>query len=118
MFQMKCNVLSWNVRGLGSHNRKRLVWDLVSKTRMDIVILQETKLMSLDRDVICSLCHFASVGWISLPFVGEAKKILMFWDKDKIVCEESWVESFSVSMVATVRGDSQMDLVWGLWVFI
>lgn len=50
------------MRGLGSCDRKRLVRDFVSRTRPDIVILQETKLVSLDRDVVCSLCYFASVG--------------------------------------------------------
>lgn len=66
MSQMMCNV-----RGLGSRDRKRLVRDLVSRTRPDVVILQETKLMNPDRAVVCSLCHFGNVNWISLPSVGQ-----------------------------------------------
>lgn len=39
----------------------------------------------------------------------------MFWDKDKILCEESWVDLFSVLIVSTVRGDTQKWMVSGVY---
>lgn len=101
--------------GLGSTDRKRLVRDLVSQAKPDIVILQEMKLKRMEGNVVRSLCHFSSVGWIELPSMGATGGILIYWDKEKVEYEESWAEVFSISIVATVKGDNQK---WVLsWVY-
>lgn len=41
-------LLSWNVRGLGDHNKCILVRDAIFSTRPNIVCLQETKLGNVD----------------------------------------------------------------------
>ena len=37
-------VLSWNVRGLNSGPRQKVVWELIRRQSLDVVFLQETKL--------------------------------------------------------------------------
>lgn len=58
---MKCNIMSWNVRGLGSFDGRRLLQELVSRYKPGIVNLQETKMKRMERDIVRSLCYFSSV---------------------------------------------------------
>lgn len=62
MCSMRCNILSWNVTGLGNIVRSRLVRELVSRYKRDVVILQETKMENVDRAVVNSLCTFSNLG--------------------------------------------------------
>lgn len=111
---MKINILSWNVRGLGS-NARRLVWDLVARVKLEVVILQETKLEFANRDVVSSLCHFHNLEWTVLPSVGASGGILMFWNGEEVVCEDTWVDNFSVSLVAAVKGDTYKWVLTGVY---
>ena len=47
--------MTWNVRGLGSREKRRFVRSLVYKHQPTVFILQETKLSSIDRGIISSL---------------------------------------------------------------
>lgn len=112
---MKRNILSWNVRGLGNGVKRRLVRELVSRYKQDIVIIQETKMENIDRAVVHSLCCFSNLGWSVLPFVGASGGILMFWNKEIMACDEKWVDKFSLSMVTTVTGDTRQWVLIGVY---
>lgn len=86
---MKCSILSWNVRGRGTLERRRLVQELVCRLSPEIVILQETKLERMERDTVRSLCHFSNVGWVTLPSIGAAGRIVLFWNKDVVDYEDT-----------------------------
>lgn len=85
------------------------------KYESDTVILQETKMVRMDRDVLHSLCPFSSLDWIAIPSIGEAGGILMVWNKEKVEQEEYWIDSFSVSLVATVSGENQKWIITGAY---
>lgn len=61
------------------------------------------------------LCHFTNVGWITLLSLGATGGILICWDKDKVDCVESWVDVFSVSIVAAVKGETQKWVLIGVY---
>lgn len=62
---------------------------------------------NVDREIVKSLCHFFSLGWCVLPSARGFWGILMFWNKEAVACEETWVDTFSVSILASVVGDTQ-----------
>lgn len=68
----------------------------------------------IGRETVNRLCSFTSVGWAWLPSAGAAGGILMFSDKEKVECVESWVDIFSISMVAKLVRDSQLWVVTGV----
>lgn len=41
-------IISWNIRGLGSSIKKRFLYKLIKKRKPDVVFVQETKLENLD----------------------------------------------------------------------
>ena len=52
MIDQRCVLLDWNVRGLNSAARRKVVRDLVQETGASIVCLQETKMQLRDRSVV------------------------------------------------------------------
>jgi hypothetical protein len=78
---MKCNILSWNVRGLNSPEKRLVVRNLLRQWRVDIVCLQETKLELITRRDINSIWGCPYVGWCYVAAVGTAGGILLMWDK-------------------------------------
>lgn len=49
---MSLSILSWNVRGLGCSEKRIVVKDIGSKHKADILLFQETKIKTLDRNII------------------------------------------------------------------
>jgi exonuclease III len=78
---MKCNILSWNVRGLNSPDKMMMVRNLLRQWRVDIVCLQETKLEHISRRVVNSVWGCPYVDWCYAAAIGAAGGILLMWDK-------------------------------------
>lgn len=112
---MKCSVLSWNVRCLGSLGKRTLVKELAGRYKPDITILQETKLERVDKEIVKSLCHFARVNWAALPSVGTAGGIVILWNEDTANHEDTWIGTFSVSLVLAVSGENQRWILTGVY---
>ena len=74
------HILIWNVRGLNSVERRNVVRSLVVSTKIDIVCLQETKMVAISREIILSMLgsDFDN-NYICLPSVGASGGILIAW---------------------------------------
>ena len=44
-------IINWNVRGLGSRNKRRVVKDFMRSENPDVVMIQETKKVKYDRSL-------------------------------------------------------------------
>lgn len=111
---------TFNVIGTDPSNLSGFIYITIKKLftmryKPDVVILQKTKMENVDREIMNSLCHFSSLGWSVLPSVGASRGILMFWNKEVVVCEESWVDNFFGSMLASVMGDTQKWVITGVY---
>lgn len=90
-FLMKPKILNWNIQSLNYTNKQMGVRRLLHVWKLDIVCLQETKLNSIDRNIInciwgCSLaCNEAFEG------------ILIMWDSRVVKALE---ECINISMLA------------------
>ncbi|KAK4571672.1 hypothetical protein RGQ29_030188 [Quercus rubra] len=91
-------MISWNVRGYDP--RKRLVVkNLMRKWKCDVVCLQETKIASMNRQLVCSLWGCPYVDWAVLKADQIAGSILIIWDKRVLNKVEVLVGTFSVSRI-------------------
>ena len=52
---MKIKMISWNVRGLNDPRKRLVVKNLLREWKCDVVYLQETKIASMNRQLVCSL---------------------------------------------------------------
>jgi hypothetical protein len=78
---MKCNILSWNVRGLNRPDKRMMVRNLLRQWHVDIVCLQETKLELISKRVINSIWGCPYVDWCYVAAIGAIGGILLMWDK-------------------------------------
>ena len=52
---MKIKMILWNVRGLNDPRKRLVVKNLMQEWKCDVVCLQETKIASMNRKLVCSL---------------------------------------------------------------
>ena len=74
---MKLRIVSWNVQGLNDSRKRLIVRNLLREWNCDVVCLQETKLVGMDRQLICSLWSCPYVDWVALDVVQKAGRVLM-----------------------------------------
>ncbi|RVW90394.1 hypothetical protein CK203_045761 [Vitis vinifera] len=86
-FPMK--IISWNVRGLGSRNKRRMVKDFLRSENPDVVMIQETKKENCDRRFVGSVWTVRNKDWVALPASGASGGILIIWDS-KNLRRERW----------------------------
>ncbi|RVW66519.1 hypothetical protein CK203_064981 [Vitis vinifera] len=67
-FSMK--IISWNIRGLGSRNKRRMVKDFLRSENPDVVDDSETKKEKYDRRFVGSVWTVRNKDWVALPALG------------------------------------------------
>ena len=92
-------ILIWNVRGLNSVARRDAVRVLVDSAKIDIICLQETKMVAITRQTILSMLgsDFDN-NFICLPSVGASGGILIAWRRRLGAAQASRVDTHSVSV--------------------
>ena len=63
---MKMKMTFWNVRGLNDSHKHLVVKSLLHEWKCDVVCLQETKIASMNRKMVCSLWSYPFVDWVAL----------------------------------------------------
>ena len=96
---MKIKLISWNVRGLNDPRKRLVVKNLMREWKCDVVCLQETKIASMNRQLVCSLWGCSYVDWAVLEVDRTAGGILIMWDKRVLDKVEVLVGKFSVSVM-------------------
>ncbi|KAK3193121.1 hypothetical protein Dsin_024431 [Dipteronia sinensis] len=75
-------VMTWNVRGLGNREKRRLVRSLVSKYRPVVFFIQETKLSSTDNGVLRSLGGSLLSTRVWVDDVRSVGGLVTLWDEE------------------------------------
>ncbi|RVW66273.1 hypothetical protein CK203_065986 [Vitis vinifera] len=94
----------WNVRGLGSSNKRRVIKDFLRLEKPDVVMIQETKKEKCDRRLVGSVWTVRNKDWVILPACGASGGILFIWDSKKLCKEEVVLGSFLVSVKFALEG--------------
>lgn len=67
-------------KGIGGRIKKEKVRSLVRREKPDLVVLQETKLASVDAVTCQYLWGGQVVNWVSSPALGNSSGLLTLWD--------------------------------------
>ena len=70
-------IISWNIRGLGSRKKRRVVKDFLRFQNLDVVMFQETKREVCDRRFVGSVWLVRNKEWAALPACGASGGILI-----------------------------------------
>ncbi|XP_058092477.1 uncharacterized protein LOC131238909 [Magnolia sinica] len=92
-------IISWNVRGVGSKQKRRLIKESVGRRNPDVLYFQETKVPFFKDDLMATLWKAKDAKWVSLNTTGSAGGILVAWKSSEWDLEHSWVGVFSVSVI-------------------
>ncbi|XVF06594.1 hypothetical protein REPUB_Repub06bG0062400 [Reevesia pubescens] len=76
------NLVSWNIKGLGSVEKGKAVRNVVSRLRPDVIFLQESKLMEVERWVFRSVWGSNTSCFEFSSAVGTAGGIITIWNCD------------------------------------
>ena len=108
-------IISWNIRGLGSRTKRRVVKDFLRLQNPDVVMFQETKREVCDRRFVGSVWSVRNKEWAILPACRALGGILIIWDSKKMRGEEVVIGSFSVSVKFLLDGSGPlwMSAVYG-----
>ncbi|XP_030929714.1 uncharacterized protein LOC115955640 [Quercus lobata] len=74
-------MVSWNVRGLNDFQKRLVVRNLLREWKCDVICLQETKIASIDRQLVCSIWGCLYVDWVALDADQTAGGVLIMWDR-------------------------------------
>ena len=102
---IKIKMILWNVKGLNDPRKRLVVKNLLRKWKCDVVCLQEMKIASMNRQLVCSLWSYLYVDWAVLEADWTAGGILIIWDKRVLEKVEVMVGTFSVSVKWQGVGD-------------
>ena len=93
-----------------------VVRNLPREWNCDVVCLQETKLSSMNRQLVCSLWSYPYVDWVALDADQIAGGVLMIWDRRALEKLEVMVGHFSVLiLLAGCGGWFYLGMLWELW---
>ena len=76
-------IISWNIRGLGSRTKRRVVKDFLRLQNLDVVMFQETKREECDRRFVGSVWSVRNKEWAILLACRASGGILIIWDSKK-----------------------------------
>ena len=76
-------IISWNIRGLGSRTKRRVVKDFLRLQNPDVVMFQETKREVCDRRFVGSVWSVRNKEWAILLACRASGGILIIWDSKK-----------------------------------
>jgi len=94
---MKFKLISWNVRGLNDREKRRVVHNLLSGWRADIICLQETK---IEGDISKMVKQIWEGRWIRYAYLeasGTRGGILLMWDARAWMGEVLEIGSYTIT---------------------
>ena len=98
MIDQNCVLFNWNVRGLNSPARRKVVRDLSQENRCTIACLQETKMNYIDDAVVIeTLGACFRANYAVLPAVGTRGGVLIVVHEDYYKIQQIEVQNHSVS---------------------
>lgn len=96
------NIISWNVRGIGSKEKRALVESFIQQHHPSVVILQETKISKVDRFIVKSLWSSRNIAWAFKGSIGASGGIIILWNNPVLSVTDIKVGSFSLTIHITL----------------
>lgn len=97
-------IISWNIRGLGSSIKKRFLSKLTKKKRPDLLFVQETKMESVEKIVVQRMWGNPNLEFASSSAVGASGGLLIIWNKDNFKMENVIVQRHFIALQGVFFG--------------
>lgn len=110
-FLVLMQILTWNIRVLGSIVKKRFLSKLIKKRKPDMVFVQETKLEAVERVDIQKIWGSANLEFICSGSVGASGGLLSIWNKEFFTVNNMVVQRSFISMSGLLYGEFPCTLV-------
>ena len=94
---MNMKIISWNVRGLNSKEKRAQIKNALKLWNGDIICLQETKLDHIGRAVIRSLWGNRFADWAYQESEGASGGTVIMWDKRVVEVQNCVKGQYSIS---------------------
>lgn len=78
---MKLKMILWNVRGLNDPQKHLVVKNFLHEWKSDVVYLQETKFVGMDRKMVCNLWNCPYMDWVTIDANQTASGVLIMCDR-------------------------------------
>lgn len=75
-------IQSWNMRGIGRPEKRRKIKKSISKRKVDIILIQETKKSEVNLGLIRSIWPSDHFEFMSIDAVGRARGLLCIWNPE------------------------------------
>ncbi|GMP77684.1 hypothetical protein CsSME_00033867 [Camellia sinensis var. sinensis] len=75
-------ILSWNIRGLGRHEKKRRIKAVIKEQKVDMVLLQEIKRANISDQFVKSIWPYDLVDSMNVDADGSVVGLLCVWKPD------------------------------------
>jgi exonuclease III len=99
-------IISWNIRGLNGHSKKKLLRDLILAEKPDIMMLQETKCTTEDMDKL--LPYYWKQGKaVSTAAIGTVGGLALLWNPNTIIMENFITTKWSISATYRLIGSNK-----------
>lgn len=112
---MKIRILSWNVRGLCSADRRAIVKAAFDSWSPDIIMLQETRCCSVNSELIREVWSNCFCNLEVLLADESAGGILLMWDRRVVEKLDSSIGFFTISVLSRNTEDSQEWALAGVY---
>ncbi|KAL9686791.1 hypothetical protein QQ045_031184 [Rhodiola kirilowii] len=73
------HIISWNVRGANGDKKKRMIRRLRNIHQMDLLFLQETKIVKAEKKTANVLWGNEQVRWSASNVVGRSGGLMILW---------------------------------------
>ncbi|KAE8652281.1 uncharacterized protein LOC105434766 [Cucumis sativus] len=90
-------ILAWNVRGIGSTQKRVQIKHVISDYAPDFVCLSETKLLNVNNKLVKSIWSSISIKYIFKQVSGRSGGILLMWDDLKHQLINYVIGEFTIS---------------------
>lgn len=109
-------IVSWTVRGLGGASRRLAVKELQRRQKVQIALLQETKLKKVSDSIIKEVWGSRFINWVVVDAKGSSGGLLMLWDSRSVSIIKSGKDVF-FCFTCGGRLGQQIEVVdyFGLW---
>lgn len=104
-------ILSWNVRGLGNRVKRATIKEIVRKNKIDVLLIQETKLRYVPNDIVKEGWGNSSSEWCCWEAVGSAGGILLICSSSSFLLNDQWAGCYSISVLLEDLSNNSVWLV-------
>lgn len=111
---MEMKWLSWNVRSLGTTEKRRAVKDLIKKTRLELVLLLETKLDAQKEKIAQNFAKSLNFDFELVPAEGVAGGIMTMW-KPSVFTQQQVLKGNMFLLILFRINQMISIMLWGIF---